>query len=94
MAIAYIWREYAASECNAQQGTDLYTGQGTPLIQAECIELFKQLGTEMKPELKSPSVNVPCEDGCTQQRYALRNRLHEYWNLSQLRFHTQSQVLG
>jgi glycerophosphoryl diester phosphodiesterase len=35
----------------------------------ESIELFKQLGVKMTPELKSPSVPMPF-DGFTQQAYA------------------------
>lgn len=58
--------------------TDLYSGptSGTLLTHAESIELFKQLGVKMTPELKSTSVTMPF-DGFTQQAYA-QKMLHEY----------------
>lgn len=51
--------------------TDLYSGpsSGTLLTHRESIELFKRLGVQMTPELKSPSVPMPFE-GFTQQAYA------------------------
>lgn len=51
--------------------TDLYAGptSGTLLTHAESIELFKQLGVMMTPELKSPVVAMPF-DGFTQEAYA------------------------
>ena len=51
--------------------TDLYAGptSGTLMTHAESIELFKQLGVKMTPELKSASVTMPFE-GFTQQAYA------------------------
>jgi glycerophosphoryl diester phosphodiesterase len=51
--------------------TDLYAGptSGTLLTHKESIELFKQLGVKMTPELKSPSVVMPF-DGFTQEAYA------------------------
>lgn len=51
--------------------TDLYAGpgSGTLMTHKESIELFKQLGVKMTPELKSPSVAMPF-DGFTQQAYA------------------------
>ncbi len=51
--------------------TDLYSGpsSGTLLTHKESIELFKQLGVKMTPELKSASVTMPFE-GFTQEAYA------------------------
>jgi glycerophosphoryl diester phosphodiesterase len=51
--------------------TDLYAGtsSGTLLTHKESIELFRQLGVKMTPELKSASVPMPF-DGFTQQAYA------------------------
>ncbi|GLS14099.1 glycerophosphodiester phosphodiesterase family protein [Hydrogenophaga electricum] len=58
--------------------TDLYAGptSGTLLTHAESIELFKQLGVKMTPELKSPSVPMPF-NGFTQQAYA-QKMIDEY----------------
>jgi glycerophosphoryl diester phosphodiesterase len=49
--------------------TDLYASKGTLLTHAESIELFKQLGVKMTPELKSASVPMPF-NGYTQALYA------------------------
>ncbi len=51
--------------------TDLYSGptSGTLLTHKESIELFRQLGVKMTPELKSASVPMPYE-GFTQEAYA------------------------
>ena len=57
--------------------TDLYTGNGTLMTHAESIELFKQLGAKMTPELKSPSVEMPFEGDYTQQDYA-QQMIEEY----------------
>ena len=58
--------------------TDLYSGpsSGTLMTHRESIELFKQLGVKMTPELKSPSVAMPF-DGFTQQAYA-QKMIDEY----------------
>jgi len=56
--------------------TDLYTSRGTLLTHKESIELFKQLGTKMTPELKSPSVTMPF-DGFSQTDYA-QKMINEY----------------
>lgn len=48
--------------------TDLY-GYGTVMTHRESIELFKQLGVKMTPELKSPEVPMPFAD-MTQEAYA------------------------
>ncbi|MCG7947417.1 MAG: glycerophosphodiester phosphodiesterase family protein [Candidatus Thiodiazotropha taylori] len=57
--------------------TDLYTGNATLMTHAESIELFKQLGAKMTPELKSPSVDMPFEGNYTQQDYA-QQMIDEY----------------
>ncbi|WP_233243613.1 glycerophosphodiester phosphodiesterase family protein [Bacterioplanes sanyensis] len=56
--------------------TDLYASRGTLMTHKESIELFKQLGVGMTPELKTPSVDMPF-DGFSQQDYA-RKMLQEY----------------
>ena len=56
--------------------TDLYAYNGTLLSHAESIELFKELGVKMTPELKSPSVPMPFE-GFTQEQYA-QQMIDEY----------------
>jgi glycerophosphoryl diester phosphodiesterase len=58
--------------------TDLYSGpsSGTLLTHKESIELFKQLGVKMTPELKAPSVPMPF-NGFTQQAYA-QKMIDEY----------------
>jgi glycerophosphoryl diester phosphodiesterase len=68
--------EYLAGTANFR--TDLYSGptSGTLLTHKESIELFKQLGVKMTPELKSPSVAMPF-DGFTQQAYA-QKMIDEY----------------
>lgn len=57
--------------------TDLYASCGTVLSHQESIELFKQLGTKMTPELKSPSVEMPYEGDFTQAMYA-QKMIDEY----------------
>ncbi len=49
--------------------TDLYS-PGTLMTHAESIELFKELGVKMTPELKTPSVEMPFEGGYTQEAFA------------------------
>lgn len=68
--------EYMAGTANWR--TDLYSGpsSGTLMTHAESIELFKQLGVDMTPELKSPVVTMPFE-GFSQQDYA-QKLLDEY----------------
>ena len=56
--------------------TDLYASRGTLMTHKESIELFKQLGVKMTPELKTPSVEMPF-DGFSQQDYA-RKMMQEY----------------
>jgi glycerophosphoryl diester phosphodiesterase len=68
--------EYLGGTANFR--TDLYAGpsSGTLMTHKESIELFKQLGVKMTPELKSPSVVMPF-DGFTQQAYA-QKMIDEY----------------
>lgn len=68
--------EYLAGTANWR--TDLYSGptSGTLMTHKESIELFKQLGVNMIPELKSPSVTMPF-DGFTQEAYA-QKMIDEY----------------
>jgi len=57
--------------------TDLYSTCGTVLSHAESIELFKELGVKMTPELKFPNVDMPYEGDYTQQDYA-QQMIDEY----------------
>jgi len=57
--------------------TDLYSSRGTLLTHAESIELFKELGAKMTPELKTPDVDMPFEGGYTQEIYA-QQLINEY----------------
>lgn len=57
--------------------TDLYSGKGTLLTHAESIELFKELGVDFTPELKSPQVEMPFEGDYTQEDYA-NQMIEEY----------------
>ena len=68
--------EYLGGTANFR--TDLYSGpsSGTLMTHNESIELFKQLGVKMTPELKSASVAMPF-DGFTQQAYA-QKMIDEY----------------
>jgi len=68
--------EYLGGTANWR--TDVYSGptSGTLLTHAESIELFKQLGVKMTPELKSPSVAMPF-DGFSQEDYA-QKMINEY----------------
>ncbi len=68
--------EYLGGTANFR--TDLYSGptSGTLMSHKESIELFKQLGVKMTPELKSASVAMPF-DGFTQQAYA-QKMIDEY----------------
>ena len=65
-------------EGTANWRTDLYSGptSGTLMTHQESIELFKDLGVKMTPELKSPSVEMPFE-GFTQEAYA-QKMIDEY----------------
>lgn len=57
--------------------TDLYATCGTVMTHAESIELFKELGVKMTPELKSPSVTMPYQSDYTQKAYA-QQMIDEY----------------
>ncbi len=50
--------------------TELYGMRGTLMTHAESIELFKQLGVKMTPELKSPAVSMPFDGDFAQADYA------------------------
>ena len=67
--------EYMGGTANYR--TDLYATCGTVLSHAESIELFKDLGVKMTPELKFPSVEMPYEDDYTQEDYA-QQMIDEY----------------
>ena len=49
--------------------TELYEQSGTLMTHAESIELFKEMGVRMTPELKSADVEMPF-DGFSQEDYA------------------------
>jgi len=68
--------EYLGGTANFR--TDVYAGptSGTLMTHKESIELFKQLGVKMTPELKSPAVSMPF-DGFSQQDYA-QKMINEY----------------
>ncbi|MFT3929654.1 MAG: glycerophosphodiester phosphodiesterase family protein [Spongiibacteraceae bacterium] len=68
--------EYLGGTANFR--TDLYSGptSGTLLTHKESIALFKKLGVQMTPELKSPSVTMPF-NGFTQEAYA-QKMIDEY----------------
>jgi glycerophosphoryl diester phosphodiesterase len=55
----------------------LYATCGTVISHAESIELFKNLGVKMTPELKSPSVEMPYDGDYTQEKYA-QQMIDEY----------------
>lgn len=60
--------EYMGGTANYR--SDLYATCGTVLSHAESIELFRDLGVKMTPELKAPSVEMPYEGHYTQENYA------------------------
>ena len=68
--------EYLGGTANWR--TDLFSGptSGTLLTHKESIALFKKLGVQMTPELKSASVTMPF-NGFTQQAYA-QKMIDEY----------------
>jgi glycerophosphoryl diester phosphodiesterase len=67
--------EYMGGTANYR--TDLYATCGTLMTHAESIELFKDLGVKMTPELKSPSVEMPFQGHYTQEDYA-QQMIDEY----------------
>jgi len=58
-------------------GTDKVNSWGTLLTHADSIELFKELGVKMTPELKTPSVPMPYKGFYTQEDYA-QQMIDEY----------------
>lgn len=60
--------EYLAG--NPSWRTDLYNRNGRLMTLADSIELFKELGVKMTPELKAPQVSMPYEGDFTQEQYA------------------------
>ena len=68
-------KEYMGGTANYR--TDLYSTCGTVMSHAESIELFKDLGVKMTPELKSPSVGMPYDVDYTQEVYA-QQMIDEY----------------
>ena len=67
--------EYMGGTANYR--TDLYSTCGTLVTHKESIELFKELGVKMTPELKSPNVPMPYESNYTQEDYA-QQMIDEY----------------
>ena len=61
----------------ADYRTDLYSTCGTVVSHKESIELFKNLGVKMTPELKSPGVEMPYKGFYTQEDYA-QQMIDEY----------------
>lgn len=57
--------------------TDLFSQDATLLSHKESIELFKNLGVKMTPELKSPQVKMPFDGDYTQEKYA--QQLPDEW---------------
>ncbi|WP_136806816.1 glycerophosphodiester phosphodiesterase family protein [Desulfosediminicola flagellatus] len=57
--------------------TDLYSARGTLVTHKESIELFKELGVKMTPELKSASVPMPFQGSYSQEDYA-KQMISEY----------------
>jgi glycerophosphoryl diester phosphodiesterase len=57
--------------------TEAYAPGGTLMTHKESIELFRQLGVGMTPELKAPSVTMPFDGDYTQQAYA-QQMIDEY----------------
>ncbi len=64
-------------DATANYRTDLYATRGTLMTHAESIELFRSLGVNFTPELKSPSVPMPYEGDYTQEMYA-QQMIDEY----------------
>jgi glycerophosphoryl diester phosphodiesterase len=63
--------EFVRGADTAPGRDDSYPTRGTLLTHAESIALFKQLGVDMTPELKSPVVAMPF-DGLGQRDFAQR----------------------
>ena len=71
LALATVLTSTAGATAAAGGDRDLYAGpsSGHLMTHKESIALFKKLGVEMTPELKSPSVTMPF-NGFTQAAYA------------------------
>ena len=67
--------EYLGGTANWR--TDLYSTCGTLMTHAESIELFKELGVKMTPELKEPTVPMPFMGTYSQEDYA-QQMIDEY----------------
>lgn len=50
--------------------TDLYSNGGTLMTHRESLELFRELGVAMVPELKAPEVAMPFDGDYSQHAYA------------------------
>jgi glycerophosphoryl diester phosphodiesterase len=50
--------------------TDLYSNGGTLMTHSESLELFRELGVAMVPELKAPEVAMPFDGDYSQHAYA------------------------
>ena len=57
--------------------TDLYAACGTVVSHKESISLFRRLGVEFTPELKTPSVEMPFQGDYSQENYA-QQLINEY----------------
>ncbi|WP_165857390.1 glycerophosphodiester phosphodiesterase family protein [Marinobacter sp. JSM 1782161] len=67
--------EYVQGTANWR--TDLYATEGTLMTHKESIELFRELGVQFTPELKTPVVDMPFEGDYTQADYA-RQLIEDY----------------
>jgi glycerophosphoryl diester phosphodiesterase len=63
--------EFVAAELPSRPGFDAGQPTGELLSHAESIELFRQLGVKMTPELKAPSVRMPFR-GLTREQLAAK----------------------
>lgn len=50
--------------------TELYSNGGTLMTHRESVELFRELGVAMTPELKAPEVSMPFDGDYSQHAYA------------------------
>ena len=64
-------QQYTRDARDSPRRDDPFPTRGTLMTHAESIALFKQLGVDMTPELKSPVVTMPY-DGLTQTALAQR----------------------
>ncbi|MBB1486130.1 glycerophosphodiester phosphodiesterase family protein [Oceanospirillum sediminis] len=68
-------KEYMSATASFR--TDLYASEGTLMSHKQSIELFRQLGVKMTPELKQPVEKMPFKSSFSQQDYA-RKLINEY----------------